>query len=351
MRDSNVYVVEQSFRAGGGTFEITVEACDEVQELDENEKARLTSLLVEQWMNGIEIPRLSSDDVLRAKMSLPLPAYERADRLLRLFINRSPRVGEPLDISNHSSSLSLSEQYKANGIPIGANRGVNSEVYNCLSALAWSESITDEELGFLTDYLSVQGLISKGRKIPFGTGVAITRGLYLCKVEVPGFSRTQELITRVDPSQCFIAMSFDDSMLHARESGFKSAVRNAGYRPLIIDEKKDLIGRIDDAIIANIRRSRFVVADFTHRKPEISNGECREIDHRRTGPRGGVYYEAGFAQGLGLRVIFTCHKDIVNDLHFDTRQFNHIAWNDPEDLREKLTDRIVAAIGEGPLKK
>ena len=64
----------------------------------------------------------------------------------------------------------------------------------------------------------------------------------------------------------------------------------------------------------------------------------------------GVYFEAGFAQGLGLKVIWTCHEDHVKDLHFDTRQENHITWENPEDLREKLKNRIRAVIGFGPHK-
>ncbi len=61
-----------------------------------------------------------------------------------------------------------------------------------------------------------------------------------------------------------------------------------------------------------------------------------------TGNRGGVYFEAGFALGLGIPVIWTCHKDRISDLHFDTRQYNHIDWKDVIDLRERLYNRIMA---------
>jgi hypothetical protein len=67
-------------------------------------------------------------------------------------------------------------------------------------------------------------------------------------------------------------------------------------------------------------------------------------------PRGGVYFESGFAFGLNIPVIWTCRSDCISDLHFDTRQFNHIAWEDSDDLRVKLTNRIGAVIGDGPLK-
>ena len=100
---------------------------------------------------------------------------------------------------------------------------------------------------------------------------------------------------------------------------------------LRIDRKPD-VDKIDDEIIAEIRRSRFLVADFTH-------GD--------KGARGGVYYEAGFAYGLGKPVIYTCRADMVDYLHFDTRQYAHILWETPEELREGLKNKIVARIGEG----
>ena len=62
-------------------------------------------------------------------------------------------------------------------------------------------------------------------------------------------------------------------------------------------------------------------------------------------PLGGViHFEAGLAMGLGRPVIWTCRKDDFENTHFDTRQYNHIVWETPEDLREKLADRIRATI-------
>ncbi len=135
-----------------------------------------------------------------------------------------------------------------------------------------------------------------------------------------------------DSSQSFIAMWFHESMAEAFEKGIKPAVEDAGYEPLRID-RKEHINKIDDEIIAEIRRSRFLVADFTH-------GE--------DGARGGVYYEAGFAHGLGIPVIFTCREDAVDTLHFDTNHYNHIVWSTPEELRERLRNRIRANIDNVP---
>ncbi len=125
-------------------------------------------------------------------------------------------------------------------------------------------------------------------------------------------------------------MWFDESLRDASENGLERGIRDAGYDPLRID-RLEHVRKIDDEIIAQIRRSRFVVADFT-------------------GHRGGVYFEAGFALGLNLPVFWTCRQDQIGDLHFDIRQFNCIDWNEPGDLADRLQKRIEAVIGAGPRK-
>jgi len=65
---------------------------------------------------------------------------------------------------------------------------------------------------------------------------------------------------------------------------------------------------------------------------------------RKTGQRGGVYFEAGFALGLGKPVIWTCRSDDMEKLHFDTRQYNHVTWNTPIELKDKLVNRILATL-------
>ena len=100
------------------------------------------------------------------------------------------------------------------------------------------------------------------------------------------------------------------------------------------ERERESIGKIDDEIIREIRRSRFMVADFTQ-------GD--------DGNRGSVYYEGGFARGLGLPVISTCREDQLPMLAFDTRQYVHISWKDLVVLRRQLANRIGAVIGEGTL--
>jgi hypothetical protein len=128
----------------------------------------------------------------------------------------------------------------------------------------------------------------------------------------------------------FCAMWFSEEVAPLWTSVIEPATRLAGYEPLRIDGKQHN-GKIDDEIMASIRGSRFVIADFT-------------------GSRGGVYYEAGFAHGLGLPVIFMCREG--DELHFDVRQYNCIFWkpDELEDAQARLKNRILATLGQGPLK-
>ena len=140
--------------------------------------------------------------------------------------------------------------------------------------------------------------------------------------------------------QGFVAMWFNPSLAAIYEQGIAPGIEDAGYAPLRIDQqdpRED--GTIDDAIIAEIRRSRFLVADFTH---------------GTKGHRGSVYYEAGFAHGLGIPRIFTCRKDLIdsNALAFDVNHYFVLDWlpEQPAALRKRLCQRIWAltSLGEGP---
>lgn len=128
----------------------------------------------------------------------------------------------------------------------------------------------------------------------------------------------------------FIAMWFDPSM-DALSAVIHRAIQCAGYEPIRIDSKQHN-NNINDEIIATIRQSKFVVADFT-------------------GQRGGVYFETGFAKGLGLEVIWLCDESDFTNVHFDAEHNNFIIWKSAEvaNLQKRLADRIISTLGKGPL--
>lgn len=124
----------------------------------------------------------------------------------------------------------------------------------------------------------------------------------------------------------FCAMWFDKRLEPVWTNAIHPAIADAGYDPKRID-KHQHNNRIDDEIMVMIRRSRFVIADYT-------------------GNRGGVYFEAGFALGLGMPVIWTCRHSRLHNVHFDTRQYNFVTWEDNNlsDFKQRLQNRIETTI-------
>lgn len=124
---------------------------------------------------------------------------------------------------------------------------------------------------------------------------------------------------------CFVAMSFAPELDTAFIDGLLPALRDdCGLRVVRVDRDPHNED-ITDRIIAGIRGCQFIVADFTLQRP-------------------GVYYEAGFAQGLGRAVVRTCRANDFDNLHFDTRQFFHLKWESPADLRIKLAEHVRATV-------
>jgi len=286
----------------GGWYVITGSAVEIIKHLDGRQKAYLTTWLVEQRHLGVTEPAVTTAVVSRFRNGAPRSIIARRDSLLKA-------------ISNKSSGLGETVRYSDSGI--------------LDYILAETESLKMMEVSALVNFCVADRLLSE----PFKDYVALT---------FDGHSRLEELsLKSSSATQAFVAMWFGSEVAAAYSEGIEPAIIEAGYKPMRIDQKEHN-NKIDDEIIAEIRRSRFLVADFTCGLMD-SGGTLTAI------PRGGVYYEAGFAQGLGIPVIWCCREDHIGHVHFDTRQFNHITWKTPEELREKLRNRIGAVLGDGPL--
>jgi hypothetical protein len=174
------------------------------------------------------------------------------------------------------------------------------------------------EAGFLLEQL-------KSRKF-----LEPLRGNSELYVTADGYERVEQLEATSYKStrNAFVAMWFDKSQDAIWKDAIEPAIRDAGYQPIRID-MTDHVNRIDDEIIAQLRQSRFLVADFTGQRP-------------------GVYYESGFMHGLGRHVIWLVEKSALKDVHFDVRQYNFIAYDGPEEAKVRLFNRNLAVEGRGP---
>ncbi len=224
------------------------------------------------------------------RSQLPRTIRDRAAKLLQAMWRRSAEFGATFNLQD------------ATDLPLGYARSVG-ELFSLGKFL--------KEVKFVDMWM------------PFIGGISGS-------VSVAGVEEIERLrATNRDSAQGFVAMSFDDGLRSLFDGPILTAIVAAGYKPMRID-RKDHNNQIVDEMLAEIRRSRFVVADFT--------------SHRN-----GVYFEAGFAMGLGIPVIWLVRKDHLNGAHFDTKQYSHLVWEPGDDLGERLYNRIRATIGEGPI--
>jgi hypothetical protein len=295
------YTYFDSLRAGG-LYRIGSLAEALLEKLSLPQRACLTTWLLNQRNLGERCPTISSKLIEEVKSFRSLSTTERIERAL-LFFEKRIRVGG--EITTPLSGDFDSQDGNAIDLGVLTECTSKSELLSLLALIM--------EMGYLRDRRLEPS--SLGRFTP----------------TAKGWLRIEELVNkRPDASQVFVAMWFNQVTDDAYKLGIKPAIEELGYKPVRIDGKEH-INKIDDEIIAEIRRSKFLVADFTCEKEKA---------------RGGVYFEAGYAMALPIPVIWTCHKDSIGDVHFDTRQYNHIVWEAPQDLCRMLKARISVVIGE-----
>lgn len=147
-----------------------------------------------------------------------------------------------------------------------------------------------------------------------------------------GWQRYDELSKGVSSGKnAFIAMKFGDSTLDLIVNDhFRNAVEQTGFNLVRLDDTPKA-GLIDDRLRVEIKSARFLIADLTHENA-------------------GAYWEAGYAEGLGKPVIYTCEraKFEQDSSHFDTNHHLTVLWdhNEPEQAAKDLKATIRATLPE-----
>jgi len=188
--------------------------------------------------------------------------------------------------------------------------------------LAWA-SASEEILFYIRFLVERDLLVWTGEREN-----SLTRGDDSVSVAVSphGWAYLDEYEQRaIELSQAYVAMPFSPSMKTAWEKAVKPAINEAGYKACCVDIENQT-DRINAKMIAEIRNSLFVVAETT---------ENRQI----------VYFEAGYATGRNLPVIWCVRRDNLKNVKFDTRQYNHVVWETPQELKGKLYDAVCAVVG------
>ena len=166
-------------------------------------------------------------------------------------------------------------------------------------------ALSDGNFVWLLEHLIKSGLLDGSLSSNGATGT----------LSFAGWEAYQQL-QRESPRQtrrAFMAMLYGDPLLDKIFAQcFKPAVARTGFELFRLDEQPQA-GLIDDRLRLEIRRSRFLVADLTRG----SNG---------------AYWEAGYAEGLGKPVIYTCERSEFQKrgTHFDTNHLHTVIWEESD---------------------
>jgi nucleoside 2-deoxyribosyltransferase len=123
----------------------------------------------------------------------------------------------------------------------------------------------------------------------------------------------------------FLAFKFNDKN-KTIFNNLADQIRELELNPIIVNQY--ITGhneKIGDKIISELKSSKILIADLT--------------EHSQN-----VYYEIGYAMGMGIPVILTCKKNEIDNLAFDINQYPVFDWKDEKELVEKVINRIKVII-------
>ena len=226
------------------------------------------------------------EDLKKNKIPKMPTVYERAILLLEHFVKNTKELGNHIMLKSKMTSLSYS-------------LNINETLYLIKEYL--------EKIGYISEYGKNNFIVSP-----------------------KGFEKVEELkASNINSKEAFIIMPFNNQLNQLSKS-IKKAVRETGYIPIRIDENLDN-KKIDDEIIVHINKSRFVVCDLT----PLNSSQ-----------NGNVYFEAGYAMGRKIEIIWTCEKKSIEKLPFDIRQYKCIGWEKDKlsNFGTKLRNTILSII-------
>jgi nucleoside 2-deoxyribosyltransferase len=272
-----------------GNYEITNRAISMlINNPNEYQKAKVSHWIRKHFNanNRVQINEVVLDDIL-TNFELPKP-IEQADNFLIW-------LGNKLDSISDNFRIGLKQL-----VPMIGTRDIRDVIY-------------------IVSYLTDQKLITS--KIFGGTD-------FLGGLTFLGWKKYYDLKRSNKESRlAFMAMKFGDSVLNKIfENTIRKAVKETGFEIRKLDEEKRA-GLIDDKLRVEIRRSKFLIADLTH-------------------DNNGAYWEAGFAEGLGLPVIYICEetKFQKDKTHFDTNHNLTLKWKNEENALKLFAEDLKATI-------
>ena len=271
-----------------------------------------------------DLPGINGKAVMRARLAFGVRKLSENALVTSEFLQSLAKAEEALP--GALEQLDLLVRYLADSFPPGVHRDLHAS-----GLRATLGAVTPEQVRWIVTEALHLRLIDGVKPSVSHAEWTLSKAV----LTMDGWKRYTELMRAgVGSRHAFMAMKFGDSEMEwVYRDHMRLAVRQAGFDLRTTNEDHATAGSIDNRMRVEIRTSRFVVCDLTH------------------GNRG-AYWEAGFAEGLGRPVFYTCRRDVLEDRqhadhpHFDTAHQLIVAWDasDPSSGMHDLKNVIRATI-------
>ncbi len=298
--DSVIYLCDRC-----GPINISGSLHAKLMYLEEKENKILSSYLRERFEESDNIKSLNLNTYNFKEMKeiakelVPKPS-EKPYKLLYVLENLQDYMGENIpviDVNEESENLLIQKYLEA-----------------------MSYSLNKAEYEYILETLKKLGYIE----------TRVNRSIKTATITQKGYEFLEEYRQQKKnkSKNVFIAIKFSEEYKNIAEA-IKKAVKDTGFNPIKVDEEHHT-EYIMDFIKSKIKESKFLIAELTSENL-------------------GVYFESGYAMGLGIPVIAILRKSKdnhhFNKVHFDLKQFNIIEYENKKDLEEKLKNRINVLFG------
>jgi hypothetical protein len=220
-------------------------------------------------------------------------------------------------LANPASLGLFRMQFQASGTAIISKSSSDAHLeYGPVALLLERKKIVTDRLRTLRMEQPVHDLISMVNSIDD----AKLRKLLLAELEALRLQSPVEGRKTRD-NFAFIAMAMDGTSPELDDilDTIKAGASECGVLAERVDEN-ETNERITDRILVAIEEAEYVIVDLSHERPN-------------------VYYEAGFAQGLGKIPIYTVREG--TPVHFDLINYPVLRYKNMRSLREAISTRIA----------
>ena len=113
--------------------------------------------------------------------------------------------------------------------------------------------------------------------------------------------------------------------------GLSRGISASGYEPYRVQSDTKPSDETERTSWKSMQDSRFVIFDLS------------DTD------RGRVFHQAGWAEGLEVPTVYTCHKSRQDHVHAGIQHHRLLVWDSAANLAQKLQAYLEARFGRGPL--